>query len=161
MKTLYFISLLLIACGSESTLTVTSSAFKANGMIPAKYTCTGENINPELSISGIPSDAKSLALIMDDPDAPSGDFVHWVMWNIPVQNTIAENSAPGVQGMNGRDATGYTGPCPPSGTHHYHFKVYALDAMLDLPTTTDKQGLLKAMDGHILQQGELIGLFKK
>ncbi|HTF02418.1 MAG TPA: YbhB/YbcL family Raf kinase inhibitor-like protein, partial [Bacteroidia bacterium] len=104
---------------------------------------------------------KSLALIMDDPDAPSGDFVHWVMWNIPVQEKIAENTAPGMQGLNGRKETKYTGPCPPSGTHHYHFKIYALDTELSLLTTTDKQGLLLAMKGHILGTGELIGLFKK
>lgn len=161
MKTLYAMAILLLACGSGDTLTIKSSAFGANEMIPSKYTCTGENINPELSITGIPSGAESLALIMDDPDAPNGDFVHWVMWNIPVQNEIAENSAPGVQGTNGRGDVGYTGPCPPSGTHHYHFKVYALDANLDLPASTDKQRLLKAMEGHILEKGELIGLFKK
>jgi len=153
--------LLLLAAIGTTKLTVQSTAFAQNGFIPAKYTCMGENISPEISITGIPEGTKSLALIMDDPDAPSGDFVHWVMWNIPVQEKIAENTAPGMQGLNGRKETKYTGPCPPSGTHHYHFKIYALDTELSLLTTTDKQGLLLAMKGHILGTGELIGLFKK
>lgn len=160
MKPLYLLFFFLMACG-ESSLSVTSAAFKENEMIPAKYTCIGEDINPEISISGIPQEAKSLALIMDDPDAPSGDFVHWVMWNIPTDGKIVENSAPGVQGLNGMDENKYKGPCPPSGTHHYHFKVYALDAKLELPKETDKQSLLKAMEGHVLSSGELVGLFKK
>lgn len=130
-------------------------------MIPVKYTCSGENINPEISISGIPAETKSLALIMDDPDAPSGDFVHWVMWNILTDGKISENSAPGVQGVNDFGENKYGGPCPPSGTHHYHFKIYALDTKLELPAETDKQGLLKAMEGHVLASGELVGLFKK
>lgn len=159
MKPLLF---LLIAMTGGATLTVKSPAFMENGFIPSKYTCIGENINPEISVTGIPAEAKSLALIMDDPDAPNGDFVHWVMWNIPVQEKIAENSAPGIQGLNGRKENKYTGPCPPGGTHHYHFKVYALDAiLLNLPATTDKQGLLNAMEGHILASGDLVGLFKK
>lgn len=130
-------------------------------MIPVKYTCSGENINPEISISGIPAETKSLALIMDDPDAPSGDFVHWVMWNILTDGKISENSAPGVQGVNDFGENKYGGPCPPSGTHHYHFKIYALDTKLELPTETDKQGLLKAMEGHVLASGELVGLYMK
>lgn len=130
-------------------------------MIPAKYTCVGENISPALSIEGIPEGTQSLALIMDDPDAPNGDFVHWVMWNIPVNSAIPENFAPGEQGLNGKKENKYTGPCPPSGTHHYHFKVYALNSKLDLPADTDKAGLLKGMEGHILTSGELVALFRK
>lgn len=161
MKLIYLFTFIVIACGEGATLTVTSPAFAENEMIPVKYTCKGEDVNPEINIMGIPTEAKSLALIMDDPDAPSGDFVHWVMWNIPIQEKIAENSAPGVQGLNGLDENKYKGPCPPSGTHHYHFKMYALDTKLDLPAATDKQGLLKAMEGHVLASGELVGLFKK
>jgi Raf kinase inhibitor-like YbhB/YbcL family protein len=161
MKTLLLCSLAVILCGSPSTITVTSTAFKANEFIPVKHSCLGENVSPELEFTGIPENAKSLALIMDDPDAPNGDFVHWVMWNIPVTNTIAENAQPGMQGLNGRKENKYTGPCPPSGTHHYHFKIYALDTELNLPSTTDKYALLKAMEGHVLGTGELIGLFKK
>jgi len=154
-------AILLLSVIGGAPLTVTSPSFVEGAYIPSKFTCVGENINPEISVSGIPPEAKSLALIMDDPDAPSGDFVHWVMWNIPITGHIAENSAPGEQGLNGRKENKYTGPCPPSGTHHYHFKVYALDTKLDLVTGTNKATLLKAMEGHILSEGELIGLFKK
>lgn len=160
MKPLYFLIFFLIACG-DTVLSVKCPAFGENEMIPVKYTCSGENINPEISISGIPAETKSLALIMDDPDAPSGDFVHWVMWNILTDGKISENSAPGVQGVNDFGENKYGGPCPPSGTHHYHFKIYALDTKLELPAETDKQGLLKAMEGHVLASGELVGLFKK
>jgi Raf kinase inhibitor-like YbhB/YbcL family protein len=130
-------------------------------MIPAKYTCSGSNINPELTIKDIPSEAKSLALIVEDPDAPNGTFDHWIMWNIPVKEKIEENSVPGTQGKNGKNENKYMGPCPPSGTHHYHFGIYALGSKLDLPAGTDKKGLLKAMEGNILGKGELVGLYKK
>ena len=117
--------LIIMTTLTKNELTVTSSAFKGDGMIPSKYTCEGDNINPPLRISGIPSAAKSLAIIMDDPDAPNGTFDHWIAWNIDPVETIAENSSPGIKGKNGRSQNGYTGPCPPSGMHHYHFKVYA------------------------------------
>lgn len=147
----------------SATLTVTSSAFKNNGMIPVKYTCSGANISPDLAISGIPGTAKSLALILHDPDAPMpGGFTHWVMYNIPVsQGNIKEDYAPGRQGMNGKKENKYTGPCPPSGTHHYHFRVYALDTELRLDADADKKALEKAMEGHIVATGELVGLYKK
>lgn len=161
MKTALVLTLAAISWGFSSPLTVTSSAFEANQMIPAKYTCTGENISPPITIGGIPEGTQSLALIMDDPDAPNGDFVHWVMWNIPVNTLIPEDFAPGSQGLNGAKENKYTGPCPPSGTHHYHFKVYALNSKLDLPANTDKEALLKAMEGHVLSSGELVALFKK
>jgi Raf kinase inhibitor-like YbhB/YbcL family protein len=158
MKILF---LLFMALVSNKTLVIESPAFGSNGVIPSKYSCNGSNINPELSIKDIPKNAISLALIMDDPDAPKGTFVHWVMWNIPVQERIAENSAPGVQGKNGKNDNKYTGPCPPSGMHHYHFKIYALDTKLDLPASTDKMALLDAMKGHIIASGELIGTYTK
>jgi len=159
MKNLLILSIMAIV--STRTVTVQSTAFSSNGFIPAKYTCSGSNINPPISIKDIPAGTKSLALILDDPDAPKGTFVHWVMWNIPVQNRIEENSAPGIQGKNGKGENSYTGPCPPSGTHRYHFKVYALDTKLDLPASTDKDGLIRAMAGHALGMGELTGLYKK
>lgn len=143
------------------TLTVKSPAFSQNDFIPSKYTCDGANVNPELIIEDIPTDAKSLALIVDDPDAPKGTFDHWIMWNIPVGKKIEENSTPGAQGKNSNQENKYTGPCPLSGTHHYHFKVYALDAKLDLPFNTDKKVLLKAMEEHILGEGELIGTYRR
>ncbi len=132
-----------------------------NGNIPARYTCSGSNISPELTIGDISKDAKSLALIMDDPDAPGGTFVHWVMWNISPKESIGENTSPGDQGWNGKKENKYIGPCPPSGTHHYHFRVYALDTKLVLPAGTDKEALLKAIEGHTLATGELVGTYKK
>lgn len=145
----------------NTTLTIQRPAFKHNEFIPSKYNCDGMNINPALSLSGIPKDAKTLALIMDDPDAPMGTFDHWIMWNIPVKEQIEENSAPGVQGKNGRKENKYTGPCPPSGTHHYHFKIYALDTKLGLPEDSDKKALEKAMAGHVIASAELVGLYKR
>jgi len=145
-----------------ATLVVESPEFGENGMIPDKFACEGENVNPTLNIRNIPKETKSLALIMDDPDAPHGTFDHWIVWNIAPTNTIAENTVPGVVGKNGNEENNYTGPCPPSGTHHYHFKVFALDTMLDLPEDeTDKAALEKAMEGHIIGSGVLIGLFEK
>lgn len=142
-------------------LTVTSTAFEPNGNIPQKYSCDYEDINPPLSIEGVPEDTKSLALIIDDPDASSGTFDHWVVWNIsPSQNKIAEHTAPGTEGLNGMGEHGYTGPCPPPGKpHHYNFKAYALDMMLGLDAASKKKDLEKAMKGHVLAEGKLIGLF--
>ncbi|MGZ3864507.1 MAG: YbhB/YbcL family Raf kinase inhibitor-like protein [Bacteroidia bacterium] len=150
-----------MAIVSNTTLKVKSPAFEHNGHIPEKYTCEGQNINPAISVTDIPKGTESLALIMDDPDAPKGTFDHWIMWNISPQGEINENGAPGVQGKNGRGENKYTGPCPPSGNHHYHFKIYALDTKLDIPALTNKNGLLKAMTGHIIASGELIGVYKK
>lgn len=142
-------------------MTVTSTAFKNNGNIPFVHTCDGMNTSPALSIKDIPSEAKTLALIMDDPDAPNGTFDHWLMWNIPVKETIEENTATGTQGKNGRGIISYIGPCPPSGTHHYHFRIYALDTNLNLKAGSNKDELKVAMEGHILAEAELIGLYKK
>ncbi|MCW3070746.1 MAG: YbhB/YbcL family Raf kinase inhibitor-like protein [Bacteroidetes bacterium] len=145
----------------NNTLTVKSPAFENNGNIPSKYSCVGANISPPLSIKNIPVNTKSLALIMDDPDAPKGTFDHWIMWNIPVSEAIEENTFPGMQGLNGKQECSYTGPCPPSGTHHYHFKVYALDTRLELSQNSGKSALQEAMEGHIIGEGELVGLYKK
>ena len=150
-----------MALVAQTTLTIKSTAFANNDFIPPKYTCDGENINPELSIENIPKGTKTFVLIMDDPDAPYGTYTHWIMWNIPVSGKIKENSAPGVEGKNSAQENKYMGPCPPKGLHHYHFKLYALDCELKLPGNTNKINLLKAMEKHILTKGELIGLYKK
>lgn len=144
-----------------ATLNISSPVFEHNGNIPLKYTCEGENINPPLSISEIPEQAKSLCIIVDDPDAPRGTFNHWVIWNILPKEKLSENSSPGLQGKNSFGKNGYDGPCPPSGTHRYFFKVYALDAILNIPSSSDKKTLEEAISNHILAQGELIGLYKK
>jgi len=162
---------LLFACGCVQnqeefnevvSMKVTSKAFNDGAMIPAKYTCDGSDINPPLSISDVPAKTQSIALIVDDPDAPMGDWVHWVVWNIdPKTAEIKEDSVPGTEGMNDFRMTKYGGPCPPGGTHRYYFKVYALDAKLNLPQSTNKVDLLSAMDGHILAQAQLIGKYKR
>jgi hypothetical protein len=146
------------------TLKISSPAFKDKELIPAKYTCDGQDVSPPLAIEGVPADAKSLALIMDDPDAPRGTWVHWVVWNIdPKTSEIRENAAPpGVrQGVNDFRTKKYGGPCPPSGTHRYFFKLYALDATLNLGPDTTKAALEAAMKGHILVQAETVGLYKR
>ncbi|MBW2992325.1 YbhB/YbcL family Raf kinase inhibitor-like protein [Candidatus Woesearchaeota archaeon] len=142
-------------------LKLTSPVFENNGNIPAKYTCQGDDVNPELSIEGIPGGTKSLVLIVDDPDAPMGTWDHWVVWNIKPTDKIKENSVPGVQGMNDFGKHDYGGPCPPSGTHRYMFKLYALDTELDIDESAHKKDVEKAMEGHILAKTQLIGLYQK
>ncbi|MBV6441117.1 MAG: YbhB/YbcL family Raf kinase inhibitor-like protein [Haliscomenobacteraceae bacterium CHB4] len=143
------------------SLSVTSTAFAEGEYIPAKYTCDGININPPLDVEGIPSETQSLALIVDDPDAPMGTWVHWVVWNIPVSKHIAENHIPGEEGMNDFHQLHYGGPCPPGGTHRYFFKIYALDTTLKLPSGTNKTQLENAMHGHIVGYGALMGLYSR
>ena len=140
---------------------LTSPNFENNGYIPEKFTCQGEDINPVLIIEGVPEGAKSLALIVDDPDAPVGTWVHWVVYDIPVVSCIEEASVPGKQGGNDFGRKDYGGPCPPSGTHRYFFKIYALAQKLDLEKGVSKAELEKAMHDHILDQAELIGLYEK
>ena len=146
-------------------LKVFSSSFENGGIIPAKFTCDGENISPDLNWEGVPKGSKSLALICDDPDAPSGDFVHWVVFNIPADIDSFEENAEisniADLGITDYGHPGYGGPCPPSGFHHYHFKVYALDEILSAESNIDKYELLKEMEGHILAKGELVGLYKR
>ncbi len=147
-----------------ATLAITSPAFKSGELIPSKFTCDGADVSPTLAIGNVPPEAKSLALIVDDPDAPGGMWVHWVVWNIdPATKEIAEGGVPaGAQlGRNDFRQTPYGGPCPPSGTHRYFFKLYALDTKLDLGAGTNKAGLEKAMKGHILTQAELMGKYKR
>jgi len=140
---------------------ITSSAFQEGANIPSKFSCDGANTSPPLQISDVPSEAKSLVLIVDDPDAPSGLFTHWTVWNIsPQTSTIAEGSTPkGMLGTNDFGKSGYGGPCPPSGTHRYYFKIFALDRELDLPFGAKRGQLDAAMKGHVIAQGELMGRY--
>jgi Raf kinase inhibitor-like YbhB/YbcL family protein len=142
-------------------LKISSTAFLDEGMIPEKYTCDGNNINPPLDIENIPEESVCLAMIVDDPDAPIGTWVHWVVWNIPVTHHVKENVIHGMEGKNDFQQVHYGGPCPPSGTHRYFFKVYALDTLLDLPAGSGKLALEKAMSSHIIAFGELIGLYQR
>ncbi len=147
-----------------STLKITSPVFKHNDRIPSKYTCDGADINPPLHVENVPDGTKSLSLIVDDPDAPRGTWVHWVVWNIaPDTKEIKEHTVPSgaQQGVNDFRKTSYGGPCPPSGTHRYFFKLYALDVIFNIDRDTNKAGLEKAMSGHILGQTELIGLYAR
>ena len=154
---------------AKAALKVTSTAFKDGGMIPKQYSCDSTGMSPPLSWSGAPVGTKSFALIVDDPDAPVGTYIHWVVWNIPANaKGIAENApnaatmpAGSVQGVNSAKKIGWVPPCPPSGTHRYYFKLYALDTKLKLPASTDKQGLLKAMKGHVLAEGQIMGRYER
>lgn len=140
---------------------LTSKDFLNNQQIPKKFTCQGDDISPGLTIAEIPEGVKSLALIMDDPDAPSGNFVHWVVYNMAVTERIEEDAVPGTLGANDFGNRGYGGPCPPSGTHRYVFTLYGLDENLDLPEGISKQEVEEAMTDHILAHTELIGLYGK
>jgi Raf kinase inhibitor-like YbhB/YbcL family protein len=146
-----------------ANMTISSSAFEQNSALPEKFSCDGEGSSPPLSFGGVPETASSLVLILDDPDAPSGDFVHWLVWNLPVASGINEGSVPdgAVEGTNSGGEAGYFPPCPPSGNHNYTFRIYALDTKLDLSPATKKPELLSAMNGHILDQGELIAPYSR
>jgi Raf kinase inhibitor-like YbhB/YbcL family protein len=150
---------------TDSSFKLISSAFKEGNPIPAKYTCDSSNVSPTLSWSGSPKATKSFAIIMDDPDAPNGDWVHWVMYNIPgTLNSLDEKFSvekiKAIDGLNSWGDKGYNGPCPPDGAHHYIFRLYALDKILTPKEEMDKYELLKAMKGHILGETTLTGLFR-
>ncbi len=143
---------------------ISSSAFQNGGGIPQKYTCDGEGINPPLKFSEIPDNTQSLALVMDDPDAPAGTFTHWIVWNIkPEVTEILEHSVPNsaVQGSNSANKNAYAGPCPPAGTHRYFFKLYALDTELQLDQAVKVDELMKAMEGHTVASAELLGTYSR
>lgn len=149
---------------------ITSTAFAEGQPIPDQYSCAGPDVSPPLTWSNAPAGTKSFALITDDPDAPMGTWVHWVIYNLPPTTTaLAENTprSPELpngakQGVNDFGRTGYGGPCPPRGKpHHYHFKIYALDTPLDLKSGATKKELLKAMNGHVLAEGQLVGTFQR
>ncbi len=145
----------------NGTMKIESDAFVNNGKIPAEYTCNGAGAQPPLKISGAPKDAKSLALLVDDPDAPGGDFVHWVVWNIDPATSLIENGrVPGAEeGYTSLRRPGWVAPCPPSGVHHYNFKIYALDTPLSMPKSSAKADLLRAMEGHVVGSAILLGLY--
>jgi Raf kinase inhibitor-like YbhB/YbcL family protein len=146
-------------------LEVASTSFPANGAIPVRYSSYGDNVSPALAWRGAPTGAKSVALMVEDPDAVSQKpFVHWLAWNLPPGGGLGENEVPAgaVQGRNGRGKTGWFGPHPPgSAPHHYHFQLFALDAPLTLAAGADREALLAAMKGHVLAKGEVVGLFGK
>lgn len=154
---------------SSMTITITSPQFEDGAEIPAKYTCDGEDISPPLQIENIPQGTQSIALIGDDPDAPGGTWVHWVVFNLPPDvRELKENIPPdeelangALHGRNSWGRLGYGGPCPPSGTHRYFFKCYALDTRLKQEAGIDKADLLRAMKGHILAEGRLMGTYRK
>ena len=173
------ISVLLPACKPEEpavseegemTLSVASSAFQDGEKIPVRYTCQGQDVSPPLTWSALPAGTRSLALIVDDPDAPRGVFTHWVLFNLPPETRGLPEAVPAeprlesgaLQGKNGFGSAGYRGPCPPPGSpHRYQFTLYALDKPLDLVAGASKQQVLNAMQGHILAQGQLTGIFQR
>jgi Raf kinase inhibitor-like YbhB/YbcL family protein len=168
----FFLAALLVSgCTTQTEevyvmgdMKLSSPAFPDNGNIPAKFSCQGDDVSPQLDIEGVPEGAQSLVLIMDDPDAPMGTWDHWIVFNMaPTTASIAEDSVPSgaVQGRNGWGNSEYGGPCPPGGTHRYVFRLYALDATLDLGSGAAKIDVESAMQGHVLAQATLTGLYSK
>jgi Raf kinase inhibitor-like YbhB/YbcL family protein len=155
--------------GEANAMKLESSAFTNEGMVPSKYTCDGNDVSPPLSWSGAPSGTKSFALIADDPDAPMGTWVHWVVWNIPPSTDKLAENVPADrrlddgmrQGINDFKRAGYGGPCPPGGKHRYYFKLYALDTQLSLGESTGKVALEKAMKDHVLAEAQLMGRYER
>jgi len=171
---LFMLLVLLAACAPRATqtpdpFTLTSERFEAGKPIPEKYTCKGQNVSPSLAWFNNPVGVKSFALIMHDPDAPGGNWTHWVLYNIPAETISLPDVLPGQggiafsgdHGMNTAGNTYYEGPCPSTGTHRYFFTLYALDAALDFPASPDAATLTAAMQGHILAQAELMGTYAK
>lgn len=140
-------------------LKLDSEAFDQNGIIPSKFTCDGVNVNPAININGLPEEAKTLALIVDDPNGVNGTFCHWLIWNLPVTDRILEGEHRGLPGRNDFGFYKYNGPCPPVGTHHYYFKVYALDCILNIPACSGKLQLETAMKDHVVGFGFLVGKY--
>lgn len=163
------VACILVACEKEpavaTTITVTSSAFSNGAVIPPRYTCSGEDVSPPISWSGVPDGAQSLALTVIDPDAPGKPFVHWVVFGLPASSSgLTEGEAPRgiLQGRNDFGSNGYRGPCPPAGApHHYHFKVYALDTKLSLQSGASEAAFEDAIKGRVIATGELVGTFKR
>jgi hypothetical protein len=148
----------------DLTITLTSGAFEDGGEIPSRHTCEGQNVSPPLSFAGVPEGARSLALTVDDPDAPVGTFAHWLAWNIdPATGGLGEGQAAPREGRNGFGTVGYAGPCPPPGhgRHRYFFRLHALDAELDLEPGADRERLDRALDGHVLETAELVGGYQR
>jgi Raf kinase inhibitor-like YbhB/YbcL family protein len=164
VKYVLLISAIISTINLEGTMKLTSPAFEHNNAIPAQYTCEGADVSPALQWTAAPKGTKSFALIVDDPDAPVKVWVHWLLFNIPADIKSLEENIPsssftqGATDFNG--AQHYGGPCPPSGNHRYHFTLYALDTMLDLPAGASKRQLLAAIKGHILEETTLIGTYE-
>ena len=173
-----FLAFFATACSADEkefpaapmNIQISSAAFADGQPIPEKYTADGSDVSPPLAWTNAPAGAKSFALIVDDPDAPAGTWVHWVIYNLPATATTLAESTPkspqlpdgSSQGLNSFRKTGYNGPAPPAGkAHHYFFKIYALEVLLDLPPNSTKADLLKAMDGHVLAQGQLMGTYQR
>lgn len=154
---------------AAGTIVVKSTSFEEGKTIPKKHTCDGEDVSPQLAWTGVPAGTKSIAVICDDPDAPAGTWVHWVIYNLPGDSTGIEENVPprevlaggARQGKNDFRKIGYNGPCPPGGTHRYFFKVYAIDTLLDLPAGAVKAELVRAMEGHVLAQGSVMGTYSR
>jgi hypothetical protein len=151
---------------APKTLTVTTSAFSNGAAIPREYTCQGSNVSPDLAIANLPNGTKSVALIMDDPDAPRGTFLHWTFWNLPPEKAMLAKGAKlaslgAREGENDGGRTGYAGPCPPSGSHRYFFKAYALSEPLELAAGAELSQLTKTMESRVLAWGELLGTYQK
>lgn len=174
MNRIIFISFLSVFIifttgGVAMSMELKSSVFSNEGNIPSKYTCDGADVSPPLQWSGAPEGTKSFALISDDPDAPKGTWVHWVVWNIPAERTMFEENQPKTvtladgthQGITDFKRPGYGGPCPPSGVHRYYFKLYALDAELKLPDDSNKAKLEAAMKGHVLAEARYMGTYSR
>jgi len=171
LLTIFIFTLILTGCIHNNDLSIkninmklTSPVFEHNASIPSQYTCDGGNFNPPLNISEVPENTQSLVLMVDDPDAPGGDWVHWLVWNIDPKTTqINEKSVPdnAIEGLTSFNNRGYGGPCPPGGEHRYFFKLYALDTMIELESNANKQDLLQEMEGHIIDSVELIGLYSR
>ena len=159
----YLIQVNIIHINYNTNMILSSPAFENNGTIPSEFTCDGSNVSPPLSISGVPKNTQSLALIMDDPDAPMGTFTHWTVWNIsPEKSQFSKGEKIDFpQGMTSFGKPGYGGPCPPSGTHRYFFKLYALDTLLDIDESSKKKDLEQAMNGHIIEQATLFGKYTR
>ncbi|HVZ58340.1 MAG TPA: YbhB/YbcL family Raf kinase inhibitor-like protein [Patescibacteria group bacterium] len=165
---LLFISFALLAdilyqLANVKIMTISSSAFVNSQSIPAQFTCDGENISPPLNFIDVPSSSQSLILIVDDPDAPGGTWLHWLVYNIdPTVKGLVQGEKPkGEEGVTSFGKLGYGGPCPPSNVHHYHFKLYALDQRLTLPEKATLSQVQTAMKGHIVSQAEMIGLYSR
>ncbi len=150
--------------GDPATISLTSPAYGEGEMIPARFTADGKDLHPPYRMNGVPEEARSLALLMEDPDAPAGTWVHWVVWNLPPDlRELPEGSLPSgaVEGLNSWGRKGYGGPSPPGGTHRYILELYALDTRLELPPSTTAAGLRKAVAGHVLARGRLMGRYRR
>lgn len=158
-----------VSLPEKAGIRLTSGAFKDGEAIPRAYTCDGVNISPPLEWAGVPRTARTIAIVVDDPDAPGGDWVHWVLYNLPADNIgLIENmpltetlKAGGFQGKNDFGKIGFGGPCPPTGTHRYFFRIYAVDSELSLKAGATRAELVKAMESHIVVQGQLMGTYRR